>query len=126
MSSGEIDNYSLHGDCPLMEGEKYVAYIWIWNGPRLGYWNSDDDGNLVRPINLAVSASFESHVEDASLFWKDQLWDHLIIGRTLKVNTFPGHEWNIRIKGIKIKSWKIKSNKPFQRYILKKSDLIIS
>lgn len=30
---GELDEYSLHGACPVEEGIKWAANKWIWNKP---------------------------------------------------------------------------------------------
>ena len=29
-----LDGYSLHGSCPMIEGEKWAANLWVWNRPR--------------------------------------------------------------------------------------------
>jgi hypothetical protein len=33
---GELDETSFHGGCPVLEGTKWAANIWIWNGCRYG------------------------------------------------------------------------------------------
>jgi 2OG-Fe(II) oxygenase superfamily len=34
LPNGQYDPYSNHGACPVLQGEKYAANLWIWNGPR--------------------------------------------------------------------------------------------
>jgi hypothetical protein len=34
---GVLDRNSLHGACPVIEGTKWAANLWIWNKVRLGY-----------------------------------------------------------------------------------------
>jgi hypothetical protein len=52
-----------------------VSNLWIWNGPRNGYWRRNAETGLIeKPIVREVSASFESlDVYDAQLFWEDQV-----------------------------------------------------
>lgn len=33
---GSLDEASLHGGCPVLEGVKWAANVWIWNGCRYG------------------------------------------------------------------------------------------
>ena len=33
---GSIDNAAEHGGCPVLEGEKWAANLWIWNSCRYG------------------------------------------------------------------------------------------
>ena len=33
---GGLDKYSLHGGCPVLEGHKWSANVWIWNRPKPG------------------------------------------------------------------------------------------
>ena len=33
---GELDVMSLHGGCPVLEGTKWAANLWVWNGRRYG------------------------------------------------------------------------------------------
>lgn len=34
---GRLDLSSLHGGCPVLQGTKWAANLWVWNGPRMPY-----------------------------------------------------------------------------------------
>jgi hypothetical protein len=34
---GRLDPASLHGGCPVLQGSKWAANLWVWNGPRMPY-----------------------------------------------------------------------------------------
>jgi prolyl 4-hydroxylase len=34
---GALDEYSLHGACPVEEGIKWAANKWVWNAPKYYY-----------------------------------------------------------------------------------------
>lgn len=35
--NGQVDLSSLHGGCPVLQGTKWAANLWVWNGPRMPY-----------------------------------------------------------------------------------------
>mmetsp|Transcript_14450 Transcript_14450/g.19826 ORF Transcript_14450/g.19826 Transcript_14450/m.19826 type:complete len:637 (+) Transcript_14450:1-1911(+) len=122
---GQPDYSSKHGGCPVLQGQKWAANLWVWNGPRNGYWKKNTlTGKNEKPVAQSVSASFESKdVLGARLYWEDQLWEELSPGRPIKVNTFSGHKWNVKIDNDLLVSWVIEDGKPSQRFILSSEDL---
>lgn len=36
LSDGTLDQNSLHGGCPVLDGTKWAANVWVWNGCRFG------------------------------------------------------------------------------------------
>ena len=69
-------------------------------------------------------ASFHnSDVQGAQLFYEDQFWDDFSVGKTLAVNTYPGHVWNVKIAGAQAKRWVIVEGQMQQQYFLSKNDL---
>lgn len=72
----------------------------------------------------SISASFESSdVSGAQLYWGDQFWDTLAPGKGVKVNTFPGHVWNVRLGDDVVLSWIVDGDKAVQRFVLSSQDL---
>ena len=35
-ADGELDLYSEHAGCPVLNGTKWAANVWVWNAPRFG------------------------------------------------------------------------------------------
>merc|ERR1719232_2270054 len=35
--NGTLDRTSIHGGCPVLDGTKWLANLWVWNGPRNTY-----------------------------------------------------------------------------------------
>jgi hypothetical protein len=104
--NGEEDTNSLHGGCPVLHGEKWAANLWVWNGPRGGFIGSpknkgkeevvDDQGQIHSSfINTGKDPLFK----EAQLYFQETYWGEMSHGDPpLNVNTFAGHEWNIRRK----------------------------
>ncbi|CAM9298641.1 unnamed protein product, partial [Ectocarpus sp. 4 AP-2014] len=40
---GRKDLSSEHGACPVIEGQKWAANLWVWNGPRYGLSSVDPE-----------------------------------------------------------------------------------
>ena len=122
-ANGVPDYLSFYGLCPLLSsmagsgGEKWYLLVQVWNGPRPGL-------TAAASMN-AVSASFESKdVVTAKLFWEDQVWEELVPNRPIKVNTFAGHKWHVKMDGNElVKTWIIQPGKRIQRFILRSEDL---
>ncbi len=91
----------------------------------MGYWQRHPVTNApMRPRLSTVSASFESRdVVAAKLYWEDQIWEELIPGRPLKVNTYGGHKWHVKIEGELVATWQILPDLPSQRFVLSSEDL---
>jgi len=61
-----------------------------------------------KPNPGSKSASFKNSgklYENAELYFRDQFWDKFDTGAILNVNTFEGHQWNIRVNGDIVKEW---------------------
>ena len=125
-------------------GEKWAANLWVWNGPRQGYWRKNiltgknepiklgsidrsshhDTAADTLPMEIPVTAVFTSmDVKGAALYWEDTYWSDMIVGRDIVVNSFGGHKWNVRKDEEVIKSWVIASGKTNQKFQLRSNDL---
>jgi 2OG-Fe(II) oxygenase superfamily len=143
LPDGKVDNLSIHGGCPVIHGTKWAANLWVWNGPRNGYMIRDPETGLMRrkrpeeraseqeaDIGNSVesnarSASFTSiDVENAAIYWEDQLWSKMEVGHKIDVNTFVGHKWNIRVNGEHVLLWTISTKEGRQFFELRRDDLM--
>jgi len=124
--NGTANFLTKHGGCPVLQGEKWVANLFIWNGPRNGYWIiNKGTGEMERPKLGTVSASFESRdVQGAHLYWEDTAWEELAPGTPVKVNTFKGHTWHVRVNGKTVFTWHIDDDRPSQRFVISADDLM--
>lgn len=118
---GTADPLSGYALCPVLKGQLWLAKLHIWNAGK--HFNSHASD---RTKPLAVSATFEARdVYGAKLYWEDQLWEELAPGRPIKVNTFAGHRWHVRLEldESPVISWTIGEQSPSQRYVLTARDL---
>jgi len=105
--NGEEDTSSLHGGCPVLHGEKWAANLWVWNGPRGGFIGSPKNkGREEKPDATQgyaqIKAVFRNTGKDpkfaqAKLYFQETYWGEFSHeDPPLNVNTFEGHEWNIK------------------------------
>jgi hypothetical protein len=80
---------------------------------------------VTKPSEFSVSAHFSSEVPGAELFWKDISWGILPeagVESPIGSNTFAGHEWNVRVDGRVVITWKIQSGAAHQDFIYRAED----
>jgi hypothetical protein len=93
-----------------------AANLWVWNTPRAGFAGNpknpnfkgapqqDDGKKLATFRNLGTNDEYK----DAELYFEDQFWDKLDTSRgDVRVNTYEGHVWNVRVDGKTVKTWVI-------------------
>jgi hypothetical protein len=132
---GRPDQDSLHGACPVLDGTKWGANLWVWNGPRYGYPGAPVNHDVVeakqRNTNNQQETSgpkqllaiFTNTGEDpafthADLYFQDSFWGKFGHGDPpLSVNTYEGHEWNVMVDGQVMKTWII-DTRDRQEYVL--------
>merc|ERR1712177_178204 len=85
--NGTLDRTSIHGGCPVLDGTKWLANLWVWNGPRNTYPGEP------------------KKYKNAELYYKDQFWSTFGYNTIQNVNTFIGHEWNVRVNGNIVLEW---------------------
>ncbi|OQR87356.1 hypothetical protein ACHHYP_09099 [Achlya hypogyna] len=84
--NGELDKASLHGGCPVLDGTKWGANLWVWNKKR-----------HVAPPTDRIRVKFENPTEmPVGLFWKGKLMTTLQPHQSHTYNTFPEHPWSMK------------------------------
>jgi len=116
---------------------QYAANLWAWNTPRAGYPNSPknpkyksktksstkvENGKKPPSAPNKVTATFRNDgsdpaLENAELFFRsggaDTFWGKLgHFDPAININTYPTHEWVLKVNGEEIKSWTIESPDP--------------
>jgi len=132
--NGEPDNASLHGGCPVLDGTKWGANLWVWNGPRGGYpdaptnkevveRNRKENKNADAPTGYEqLHATFRNTGKDplfqkAELYFQETFWGKIGWGDpALSVNTYEGHEWNVQVDGDVKETWVITATPNRQQY----------
>ena len=109
LPDGTEDKLSLHGGCPVLNGTKWAANLWVWNAPRPEFQGAplkkplDDDSTLIAneesPYKKVI-ATFENSGDDprldqAQLFFEESFFADLSKGESVRVNTFESHVWHI-------------------------------
>ncbi|TDH70673.1 hypothetical protein CCR75_002910 [Bremia lactucae] len=87
--NGEVDPMSLHGGCPVLEGTKWGANLWVWNKRR---FNAYFDSSIV--VVFTNPTPYE-----VKLFWSASLMGTLAAnGGKRQFTSYPGHKWVLKIK----------------------------
>lgn len=76
--------------------------------PRFTGTPKKDDGKKLGIFrNLGTNEAFKN----AELYYQDQFWDKLGPDRgDVRVNTYNGHVWNLRVDGEVVKTWTIEGD----------------
>merc|ERR1711862_1029919 len=130
--NGTLDRTSIHGGCPVLDGTKWLANLWVWNGPRNTYPGEPKKNKKKnykqqqrqrqrqrqqKPLHpKSKKVQFKNinnnpKYKNAELYYKDQFWSTFGYNTIQNVNTFIGHEWNVRVNGNIVLEWIIVDNK---------------
>ncbi|KAE9019607.1 hypothetical protein PR003_g13292 [Phytophthora rubi] len=86
--NGELDPMSLHGGCPVLEGTKWGANLWVWNKRRHGL-DVDDTACKVTFTNPTP--------REVGVYWSGTLMTTLAAnGGSIVYNSFTGHQWVLK------------------------------
>jgi len=115
LPNGEKDLMSLHGGCPVLQGDKWAANLWVWNTPREGYTGAPKNEGAPKPKNpVQRLAKFKNSGNDASMNNAELYYDEAMFwGKlepnepSLNANTFEGHRWTVKVDGKVVKNWVI-------------------
>ena len=95
-ADGQIDEMSHHAACPLIDGIKWGANIWIWNKQRYGDVRTGDATKL-KVTNKAP--------EDVFLVWESKPNGVISPGESYVINTFEYHRFKASFGSFKEKSF---------------------
>ncbi|DAZ94226.1 TPA: hypothetical protein N0F65_001076 [Lagenidium giganteum] len=90
--NGELDPMSLHGGCPVLDGTKWGANLWVWNKRRYGL---DDAGTTNSKFSVVFQNPTQHTVE---VFWSSTLMTTLDPGNKKLYQTYNDHKWTIKSK----------------------------
>lgn len=85
----KTDTKSLHGGCPVLNGIKWGANAWIWNGPRFST-------HEVTNIRVRFTNGFN---QMGKLFWNKHELITIGAGKFSHHNTYHGHRFRFEIDG---------------------------
>ncbi|KAH8083378.1 hypothetical protein JL720_8260 [Aureococcus anophagefferens] len=71
---GTLDDYATHGGCPVLDGTKWAANLWVWNkampfGSSLG---DKGDGKSNDKNPQSVDVTFSTQLDAIEIFWKEE------------------------------------------------------
>jgi hypothetical protein len=109
--NGVQDRTVLHGGCPVLNGTKWAANLWVWSAPR-NEWphaprlreETEEEKKKKQESKNGIQATFTNTGKDPR-FLEAKLWydDQMFFGdlgpndKAITVNTFVSHKWNIRV-----------------------------
>lgn len=96
--SGGLDTMSLHGACPVLEGTKWGANLWVWNKARHGLYPSTGGSKSSAVIGVFLNRL----AVDVELHWSDQLMQVIPAGQRASFNTYHSHSWSAVLNGQRI------------------------
>jgi len=114
---GRMDPSSHHAACPVTNGTKWGANIWIWNRQRYG----DIQTGVERSLEI-VNAVTDPH-EKIYISWEGHENGIIHPGQTSKMNSFEYHRFNAKFNsysGKLIESYTVRGNPPTQQWIIRR------
>lgn len=142
---GEKDVKSMHGACPVLQGVKWAANLWVWNGPRQPYlkqqkqyrnWKNSRERNEYIPKessvqtpesdNSAVEGLFRNvDLPQVFLYWNEQLITPIDTGEAKPINTFKGHSFTVKLNDKTIQTLKVGNNGQKQSFDISKESVAL-
>jgi len=111
---GRIDPLSHHAACPLTDGEKWGANIWIWNKHRYGEIRTG------KPRQLKIVNSLAD--EDMYISWEGQNLTTLAPGHSTIMHSFEFHRFKASVgsyRGNAISYYSVRKNDDDQVWLIK-------
>jgi len=106
----KLDPMSLHGGCPVIDGVKWGANIWVWNGPRYDTVPSTTPPPTDNYNDPNMSVRFTNTFDKTGiLYWKQMELITLEPGHSSEHNTYDTHTFRFEIDGVSV--WSHTMNK---------------
>ncbi|KAL7576628.1 hypothetical protein ACA910_005566 [Epithemia clementina (nom. ined.)] len=120
--NGTVDNSSEHGGCPVLQGTKWAANLWVWNAARKEFDHAPfkfgqeeeekkvgtSEGSFTSVSALFFNSGQDERFNGARLYWHDQYFGELGVGESVRVNTYVTHVWNVKDRqGNTLHTWTI-------------------
>lgn len=99
---GSLDPNSKHGGCPVLQGQKWAANLWVWNkimpfgSSRFG--DTKDRKNNKKGLppddhSIEATFSYRGYRDDVALYWngRSKMGDFQPPTSSLNINTYDGH-----------------------------------
>ena len=94
-----LDPFSLHGSCPVLEGEKWAANLWVWNRPRDAIDKAKASAKQTIDQQFQVTFLNTDNGNGVDLFWRQAdtpdaplVWlANIRPGSNTNMNTYHGH-----------------------------------
>ena len=93
-----LDPQSYHGGCPIINGEKWAANVWVWNRKRPVFNANKVGGKDPSSVHIAF---MNTHPFVVDLYWinhdgENQLFHTFPPGHSFNVNSHLGHRWIVK------------------------------
>ena len=115
--NGTKDDNALHGGCPVLKGTKIAANLWTWSGIRPEYDGAplkkeltQEQIDAMKPKQIKAvfrnSGTDKRFDENTKVFYdEDGFFGNLgPYDDPVRVNTYKGHVWNIKVNGEKLQT----------------------
>ena len=106
---GSLDGAAQHGGCPVLEGQKWAANLWVWNkampfgSTRFQVAGKGGKGGGGAP-GAQIDVVFHSALDGIEIFWKggdgaETKMGDLVENHPFTVNSYLGHAFAARRRG---------------------------
>jgi len=118
---GSLDNHAQHGGCPILDGQKWAANLWVWNKAmpfgstrfaKPGETHANANGKAPTGLDLTVTTN-DPGVE---LFWvgggKESKMGPVVPGEPFQLHSFDGHKFVARRHGSLLREFTVTKGGP--------------
>lgn len=88
--NGELDPMSLHGGCPVLDGTKWGANLWVWNKRRYGL---DESSGSASDFSVTFQNPTDKKID---LYWSNTKMTSIEPHGKALYTTFSNHKWTLK------------------------------